>query len=191
MKALKAAEPAMEMPRIEVVQQALYDSTQAKRTYMLYLVVFAIVGLLLSAIGIYGVLAYSVARRTREIGIRIAIGAQRRQVLGMVMGQGARLVTSGIAVGLLAAFWLTRLLQRRVSRQRNSRPYILGRRKSNGGCPAMNGASKPYGIVGEFTTAASVLHAAEKVRDAGFRKWDVFTPFPVHGMDRAMNRSEP
>ena len=45
----------------------------------------------------------------------------------------------------------------------------------------MNGASKPYGIVGEFTTAASVLHAAEKVRDAGFRKWDVFTPFPVHG----------
>src|SRR6266536_3585376 len=50
----------------------------------------------------------------------------------------------------------------------------------------MNGASKPYGMVGEFMTAASVLHAAEKVRSAGFRKWDVFTPFPVHGMDRAM-----
>src|SRR5215472_8013618 len=43
-----------------------------------------------------------------------------------------------------------------------------------------------YGIVAEFTTAASVLHAAQKVRDAGYRKWDVFTPFPVHGMDRAM-----
>jgi hypothetical protein len=50
----------------------------------------------------------------------------------------------------------------------------------------MNGASKPYGIMAEFMTAASVLHAAEKVRDAGFRRWDVFTPFPVHGMDRAM-----
>jgi len=50
----------------------------------------------------------------------------------------------------------------------------------------MNGASKPYGIVAEFTTAASVLHAAEKVRDRGFSRWDVFTPFPVHGMDRAM-----
>src|SRR6201993_4901944 len=50
----------------------------------------------------------------------------------------------------------------------------------------MNGTSKAYGIVGEFTNAAGVLHAAEKVRDAGFRKWDVFTPFPVHGMDRAM-----
>ncbi len=47
-------------------------------------------------------------------------------------------------------------------------------------------ANKPYGIVAEFTTAASVLHAAERVRDAGFRKWDVFTPFPVHGMDHAM-----
>src|SRR5258706_7135083 len=50
----------------------------------------------------------------------------------------------------------------------------------------MNGPSKPYGIVAEFTTSASVLHAAERVRDAGFRKWDVFTPFPVHGMDKAM-----
>jgi hypothetical protein len=46
--------------------------------------------------------------------------------------------------------------------------------------------SKPYGMVAEFRTAASVMHAAEKVRDAGFRRWDVFTPFPVHGMDRAM-----
>src|SRR5438445_5004882 len=44
----------------------------------------------------------------------------------------------------------------------------------------------PYGMVAEFRTAAAVLHAAEMVRDAGFRKWDVFTPFPVHGMDRAM-----
>ena len=47
-------------------------------------------------------------------------------------------------------------------------------------------AAKPYGILAEFTTAAGIMHAAEKVRDAGFRQWDVFTPFPVHGMDRAM-----
>jgi hypothetical protein len=45
---------------------------------------------------------------------------------------------------------------------------------------------KPYGMIAEFLTAASVMHAAEKVRDAGFRNWDVFTPFPVHGMDRAL-----
>src|SRR5437870_13844411 len=50
----------------------------------------------------------------------------------------------------------------------------------------MNGSAKPYGVIAEFTTAAGIMHAAEKVRDAGFARWDVFTPFPVHGMDRAM-----
>src|SRR6266480_5799885 len=50
----------------------------------------------------------------------------------------------------------------------------------------MNGTTKPYGMIAEFRTAAAVLHAAEKVRDAGYRRWDVFTPFPVHGMDKAM-----
>jgi hypothetical protein len=50
----------------------------------------------------------------------------------------------------------------------------------------MAGSPKTYGIIAEFTTPADAMHAAEKVRDAGFRKWDVFTPFPVHGMDSAM-----
>ena len=50
----------------------------------------------------------------------------------------------------------------------------------------MNAAAKPYGIIAEFETPADVLHAAEKVRKAGFRRWDVFTPCPIHGMDRAM-----
>ena len=50
----------------------------------------------------------------------------------------------------------------------------------------MSETAKPYGLLAEFETAADIMHAAEKVRDAGFRKWDVFTPFPVHGMDRAM-----
>ena len=50
----------------------------------------------------------------------------------------------------------------------------------------MSNSSKVHGILAEYTTPADVMHAAEKVRDAGFRRWDVFTPFPVHGMDRAM-----
>jgi ActD protein len=50
----------------------------------------------------------------------------------------------------------------------------------------MNGTSKPYGVIAEFTTPADAMHAAEKIRDAGFTRWDVFTPFPVHGMDKAM-----
>jgi hypothetical protein len=50
----------------------------------------------------------------------------------------------------------------------------------------MNGASKAFGLMAEYTTPAAAMRAAEKVRDAGFRRWDVFTPFPVHGMDKAM-----
>jgi hypothetical protein len=50
----------------------------------------------------------------------------------------------------------------------------------------MNAPGKPYGLIAEFDTPAAALHAAEKVRDAGYRRWDVFTPFPVHGMDKAM-----
>jgi len=50
----------------------------------------------------------------------------------------------------------------------------------------MNGHAKTYGIIAQYDTPADVMHAAEKVRDAGFRKWDVFTPFPIHGMDKAM-----
>ena len=51
---------------------------------------------------------------------------------------------------------------------------------------AMSTASKPYGMIAEFTTAANILRAAQQVRDAGYTQWDVFTPFPVHGMDGAM-----
>lgn len=50
----------------------------------------------------------------------------------------------------------------------------------------MNGTTRPYGIIAEFATSAGIMHAAEKVRDAGYTRWDVFTPFPVHGMDKAM-----
>jgi len=76
--------------------------------------VFASAGLLLAALGIYGVLAYSVARRTREIGIRMALGAERGQVLALVMAEGARLIVVGAALGLLAAFWLRRLLRNQL-----------------------------------------------------------------------------
>lgn len=50
----------------------------------------------------------------------------------------------------------------------------------------MSAASQPYGLLAEYDTPADLMHAAERVRDAGFRRWDVFTPYPVHGMDKAM-----
>ena len=124
-KELRAAEPAMRAPQVIVWRQALYDSTQAQRTYMLFLVVFAAVGLLLAALGIYGVLAYSVARRTREIGIRMALGAERRHVLTMVMAEGGRLVGIGIALGLIAAFWLTRLMRHQLFQVSPTEPRVF------------------------------------------------------------------
>jgi predicted permease len=122
---LSAAEPAMRAPQVTVSRQVLYDSTQAQRTYMIFLVLFAAVGLLLAALGIYGVLAYAVARRTREIGIRMALGAEGHQVLMMVLAEGGRLIAVGIAVGLLAAFWLTRLLQHQLFEVSPTEPGIF------------------------------------------------------------------
>jgi putative ABC transport system permease protein len=124
-KELSAAEPAMRSPQVIVCRQALYDSTQAQRTYMLFLVVFAAIGLLLAALGIYGVLAYSVARRTREIGIRMAVGAERRHVLTMILAEGGRLVVAGIGLGLIAAFCLMRLIRHQLFQVSPTEPHVF------------------------------------------------------------------
>ena len=92
---------------------------------MLLLMIFAGGALFLAGVGVYGALAYTVSQRTREMGIRIAIGSNSRRVFNLVVGQGAKVVGVGLAVGLLGSLGLTRLLQSLLYGVRPSDPGVL------------------------------------------------------------------
>ena len=94
----------------QTMNDAIADSLASQRFSMLILSIFATVALLLSSIGIYGVISYLAAQRTHEIGIRMALGAHRSDVLRLVLGQGTRMTLLGVLLGLAAAFSLTHFM---------------------------------------------------------------------------------
>ena len=97
--------------KVRTLEQAGFDSTPRQNFNLLLLGLFAAIALLLAAVGIYGVMSYSVAQRTHEIGIRSALGASRRDTLGLVLRQALGMALAGIAAGLIAAFGLTGLMR--------------------------------------------------------------------------------
>ena len=98
------------MTNVRTVDELISRSLSATKFSVWLLSLFAGVAFLLAGIGVYGVMSYAVTQRTREIGVRIALGAQTRDVLRMIVEQGAKTALAGIALGLGASFALTRLL---------------------------------------------------------------------------------
>lgn len=107
---LRGMEPALLIDRVQTMEQRIGESLAPRRLNLVLFGLFAVLALVLASVGLYGVVAYAVAQRTQEFGIRMALGAQQRDVLRLVLGQGLKLALLGVAIGIAAALGLARLL---------------------------------------------------------------------------------
>jgi len=110
--AVHELDPSVPASEIRPMSEVMEISTAQRRLTMAVLMIFSVVALLLASVGIYGVISYSVTQRTQEIGIRMALGAQRRDLLRMVVGNAMVLAVLGVALGAAGAFTLTRLMRK-------------------------------------------------------------------------------
>ena len=110
-EAIWAVDPAQPVSNVRAMEEFVADSISIQRFAALLLTVFAGVAVVLSAIGLYGVLSYSVSQRTHEIGVRMALGAERRQILRLVQTRGWKLAGCGLGIGLVGALALSFVLQ--------------------------------------------------------------------------------
>ena len=110
-RAIREVNPRQTFGRTATMEELVSDSLEQRRFSLFLLGLFAAIALLLATLGIYGSISYSTRQRTNEIGVRIALGAQSRDVLRLIVGQGVGLTLVGVAIGLGAAFLLTRAIK--------------------------------------------------------------------------------
>jgi ABC-type antimicrobial peptide transport system permease subunit len=108
---VQAVDPAQPIYAVQGMNLVIEDTVRDKSLNTTLLSVFAGVSLLLALIGVYGVMSYTVAQHTREIGIRIALGAQPGSILKLILGRGFVLVSTGVVIGVLMSFGLTRFIE--------------------------------------------------------------------------------
>jgi len=109
--AVRAIDPDLPFSQVSTMEALVEQSTGPRRFSMLLLGLFSLLAVGLASIGLYGVMSYNVTQRSRELGVRLALGAATRDLLGLVLRQGMRLVMIGVGVGLIAALAATRLLR--------------------------------------------------------------------------------
>jgi putative ABC transport system permease protein len=107
---IRSVDPDQPISNIMTMNANLSGVLVTERFGAILMGTLAVTGLLLASIGLYGVMAYSVSHRTGEIGLRVALGAQPKHILGLIMGHGMKLTLSGVAIGLILAWSTTRLL---------------------------------------------------------------------------------
>jgi putative ABC transport system permease protein len=123
---VNAIDPDLPVYRVRTMGEVMGESLQRRRMALILLAGFAGLALLLASIGIYGVMSYAVAQRRIEIGLRMALGADRGQVLRMMIGNGMATIAVGLAVGLILALALTRLMRGLLFGVHASDPLALG-----------------------------------------------------------------
>ncbi|MGE0461845.1 MAG: ABC transporter permease [Vicinamibacterales bacterium] len=124
--AVRSLDPELPLADVRTMEDAVDQTLSRQRVLTVLLTVFAVMGLVLSGVGVYGVMAYSVAQRTQEIGVRMALGATPESVLRLVLGQALRLVALGVAAGLVCAVGVTQALTALLFRTSPLDPWTFG-----------------------------------------------------------------